>query len=311
MAKIIERKKIQKHERELENRLKMTTEYIKEECDKRYGFHANPLEPKWKNKISALTSMGTSLLVGKHPNNLAFHNLDGTSLPAGANELLGLGLTFCVQRRTPKPEIRDTIAKLTRSIRNIHHTMNQPERDGESEYIPSLYLTTSWVPPRAGEMVEKGILAFEHENKKQLENRIPNRQSNLTYYQQRALKELHVRADIHVCDSDNNLGLTASNKTQYMKQMYKEHLNTEAYRRLSEKEAVDVNTKTKKMIRKLFHAKCGLAKEECTSLSRYFKLQKRIHQMYRGPKLHKTPLEWSSAVSEVLLNTSPNGSITS
>jgi hypothetical protein len=297
MAKKLERNKIQKHERDLDNRLKMTTDYIKQECDKRYGFHANPLEPKWKNKIAALTSMDTSLLVGKQPNNLAFHNLDGTSLPAGANELLGLGLKFCVQRPTPKPEIRDTISKLTRSIRIRHYTMNQPERNEESDYIPSLYLNTSWIPPRAGEMVEKGILAFEHEIEKQLENRIPNRQSNLTYYQQRALKELRSRVDIHVCDSDKNLGPTTSNKTQYMTQMYKEHLNTEAYRRLSEKEAVDINTETHKMIRKLFHEKCGLAKAECTYLSRSFKLQKRIHQMYGGPKLHKTPLKWRPIVS--------------
>jgi hypothetical protein len=143
MSKTIKRGKIRKHKRELENRLKMTTEYIKEECDKRYGFNSNPLEPKWKNKIAALTSMDTSLLVSKQPNNLAFHNLDGTSLPAGANELLGLGLKLCVQRPTPQTEIRDTFAKLTRSIRIRHHTMNQSERGGESDYIPSLYLNSS------------------------------------------------------------------------------------------------------------------------------------------------------------------------
>jgi hypothetical protein len=129
MAKKLERNKIQKHKRELENRLKMTTDYIKQECNKIYGFHANPLEPKWKNKISALTSMDTSLLGGKQPDNLIFHNLDGTSLPAGANELLGLGLKFCVQRPNPKTEIRDTISKLTRSIRSKQHTLNQPERN--------------------------------------------------------------------------------------------------------------------------------------------------------------------------------------
>jgi subtilase family serine protease len=109
-------------------------------------------------------------------------------------------------------------------------------------------------------MVEKGILTFANKIDKQLENRIPNRQSKLTYYQQRALKELRIRKDVHICESDKNLGPTASNKKQYKIQIYKEHLSTEAYRRLMEEEATNMNAETNKMIRNLFHEKRGLTK---------------------------------------------------
>jgi hypothetical protein len=51
------------------------------------------------------------------------------------------------------------------------------------------------------------------------------------------------------------------------------------------------------MIRKLFNEKCGIAKAELTYLKRSFKLPKRIHQLYGGPKLHKTPLKWRPIVS--------------
>jgi hypothetical protein len=255
----------------------MMEKYIQQECTKRHGFHSAPKEPKWRNKKEALTSIDTSLLVGKQPSNLAFHNLDKSILPAGSNELLWLGLKFCIQRPKPKPELKNTITRLTRSILIRHYTMNLPESGAESEYIPSLYLNLSWIPPISGEMVEKGILAFEHEIEKQMKNRVPNRQSNLTYFQQRALKELRAKDDIHICNSEKNLKPSASNKTQYKLHMYAEHLNTEAYERLMEEEASAMNMETKRLIRHMFHKKCGHSKAEITYLGRSFKLAKRIH----------------------------------
>jgi hypothetical protein len=75
------------------------------------------------NKAEALTTMDTSLLLSKQQKNLAFHNLDNTNLPAGTNELLGLGLKFCVQRPTPKPELKDTYSRLTPSVHIQQHTL--------------------------------------------------------------------------------------------------------------------------------------------------------------------------------------------
>jgi hypothetical protein len=111
-------------------------------------------------------------------------------------------------------------------------------------------------------MIEKGLLAFENEIETQLTNRKPNRQSNLTYYHQQTLKQLHTRNNIHICDSDKNLGPTTSNRVKFKEQVYDEHLYTNAYKRLTEEEATKTNNETKMMIRRLFHEKCGIAKAE-------------------------------------------------
>jgi hypothetical protein len=87
-------KKINKHKKGLATKLVIMTKYIEQECQKRYGFHADPLKPKWMNEAEALTTMDTILLLSKQQQNIAFHNLDNTNLPAGTNELLGLGLKF-------------------------------------------------------------------------------------------------------------------------------------------------------------------------------------------------------------------------
>jgi hypothetical protein len=133
-------------------------------------------------------------------------------------------------------------------------------------------------------MVEKGILAFENKIEKQMTGRAPNRQSNLTYFQQRSLKELRALEDIHIYDSYKNLGPSASNKTQYKHKMLTEHLNTAAYERLTEEEASAINMENKRLIREIFHNKCGLAKAEIIYLGCSFKMAKRIHQLYGAPK---------------------------
>jgi hypothetical protein len=88
--------------------------------------------------------------------------MNTSKLPAGAKELIGLGLTFCIQQPMSKPKVKTTMAHLKRSIRIRQHTMNLPKKE-EDEYIPSFYVNSSWIPPRAGNTVEQGIIAFENE----------------------------------------------------------------------------------------------------------------------------------------------------
>jgi hypothetical protein len=155
---------------------------MEQECQKRYGFHADPFKPKWLSKIEALTTMDTSMLLITQPKNLAFHNLDDTELPVGANDLLGLGLKFCVQRPTPTPEFKDTFARLTCSIRIQQHILGMIETDTKRNYIPSLYINSSWTPPRADEMIEKGLLAFKNGIEAQLLDRKSRTGSRTLHY---------------------------------------------------------------------------------------------------------------------------------
>jgi hypothetical protein len=143
----------------------LAVNYIQGECDKRYGFHTDPKQPIWKNKI-----------------------LDNSTPPAGSRGLIGLGLKFCIQQPAPQPEIQSTMTRLASIIRIRQHTMTLPQNKDDSEYIPSLYINSSWIPSRARNEVEQGITSFEHEIEKQLNKRTPNRQTNLTHYQLHALK---------------------------------------------------------------------------------------------------------------------------
>jgi hypothetical protein len=70
-------------------------------------------------------------------------------------------------------------------------------------------------------------------------------------------------------------------------QMYDEHLDMEAYTELTEGEANEMNAETKRLIRKIFNAQCGLTKVELTYLGRSFKqLQKGSTSYMVAQKLH-------------------------
>jgi hypothetical protein len=150
--------------------------------------------------------------------------------------------------------------------------MNLPKKKEEDEYIISLDLNSSWMPPRARDEVEHGITIFENEIETQLKVRTPNRQMILTYYQLHATKELHQRED--VCDSDKNLGPSAGNSASCKSQIYEEHLDMEASTEVTEDEANEMNAETKEVVRKMFHVQCGLKKAELTYLGCSFKMTK-------------------------------------
>jgi hypothetical protein len=152
------------------------------------------------------------------------------------------------------------MACLTQIICVRQDTVKLPRKEEEGEYIPSLYLSSPWVPPRAGDAVEQGIKSFENEIDKQPEVITPSRQTHLNYYQLRAMKELHLQEDIHVCDSNKNPGPTAGNTTSYKSRICDEHLNTEACTEFIEGEANKRNAETKRLIKKKFHKKYGLSK---------------------------------------------------
>jgi hypothetical protein len=113
------------------------------------------------------------------------------------------------------------------------------------------------------------------------------------------LKELRQKEDIHVCESDRNLGLASGNSINYKAQVFTEYLDKATYKELTENQANEMNAETTGMIRELFKHESGLPKAEMTFLGRLFKLPKRIHKLYGGPKHQKNPLKWRPIVSRV------------
>jgi hypothetical protein len=166
---------------------------INGECVKRYGSAGNVKHPKWENKINALKEINPNILELGQPTDLAFHNLSNTDLPTGAQRLLGHSLKFCIAEQRPTPAIEATLQRMQCSIRIRHWIDNELPVDTDAandNYIPTLYLPSNWNPPRASPGIERRILSFENELRKEIKRQKPSRSSNLDFYQNRALKML-------------------------------------------------------------------------------------------------------------------------
>jgi len=87
------------------------------ECVRMYGFVADPNKPIWENLKSSLKNLPTQLFL-QAPYSLTCHNLcKKLQPPPGFNQLLGLSQNFCIEQYHPKPTVKETTAKLKRSIR--------------------------------------------------------------------------------------------------------------------------------------------------------------------------------------------------
>jgi hypothetical protein len=281
---------MREHDKRFENQLKNMDTYINNECIQRYGFISDSKTPPWKNKINALKSIDPEKLELRQPTNLAVHNLSDTKLPTGTQRLLGLSLKFCLEQNRPKPAIETTIHKMKRSIRIRYWLDQQPDTSNESEYIPGLYLPSEWTPPLATPQTEQRLLAFESELLKEIDKRKPFRRSNIDFFKTRALKILLDRTDLHISNSDKDLGPVVRNKRRYMAAMYKDHFHTNAYKRLTKEEASTMNQETRTLIIKTMHPGCGASKAIMTYHHRSLKKPKRDNQAYGLPKVHKDPI---------------------
>jgi hypothetical protein len=110
-------------------------------------------------------------------------------------------------------------------------------------------------------------------------------------------KKLKNDPSIHICDTDKNIGPAEIGKQVYLKQVYEEHLTSNTYSRMNEKECKEFNNETRIKVKRLFHDTCGIPQAELTYLTRARISMKRTHQLYGLPKLHKNPLAWRPTIS--------------
>jgi hypothetical protein len=108
--------------------------------------------------------------------------------------------------------------------------------------------------------VEQRLLAFESELREEIDRRKPCRCSNIDFFQNRALKMLRERTDLHISNSDNKLGPVVRNKKKYMEAMYKYHVHTSAHKRLTEEELSTMHQETRSLIIKTMHQDVEQAK---------------------------------------------------
>ena len=207
---------------------------------KHYGFVPNPSLPPWENYNIHL---GKSL-VSKYFNritNTGFHNLcTKTTPPPNVGELLGLGLKFCIQKRSvDKDTTSHTMSRLRRDVRLKFLYAGEDDPDFEDDYIKNkkLYIKSTWPPPLAFKSVEQRLNNFDNSLVKERTskfNYIKNR-TNLSRIQLTLLKELKQNEDILVIQTDKNCGPALIDRDYYIKRILTEHLSDGiTYQQISE-----------------------------------------------------------------------------
>ena len=127
---------------------------------KQYGFSSNPDLPLWKNVETELGTMDLTEF-NSRPRNAACHNLlRANAMPLGTPQLLGLGLNYCVKPTTTNKMTDGTFTRLTRDIRRMYALRGLAD-NGDGDYIPSLYLKSTYEFKKAPSHIEKAMESFK------------------------------------------------------------------------------------------------------------------------------------------------------
>ena len=126
---------------------------------KKDGFLADPSKHPKANAYNILQNKLYSQLTTV-PKNLSFHNLcSNCDTPSGNELILGLGHKFCLEPKTPRGSIVDTIDGLKRNARIKNWLLNNST---DENYIPGLYIPSETAMPPGPPDVENCLLNFTH-----------------------------------------------------------------------------------------------------------------------------------------------------
>ena len=173
------------------------------------------------------------------PRNMACHNLLRlNALPRGVNNLLGLGLNYCIKTDTTTKTTANTFERFKNDVRRLYEfTVNPPIL--EDEYIPKLYIKSGYQFDPATDEIEDSLITFERallkEQKLCQQRRKPIRNISVGQWE---LTQFLRRNDLYiVIHGDKNLGPCILDRTVYIYRGCLEHLgNATNYRELTENE---------------------------------------------------------------------------
>jgi len=267
-------------------------------CLRTFGFIANPSKPLWNNVINAIETYDQKLLRSQ-PTNLAFHNLCSTKQPPpNMQQLLGLGLKFCIETPTPKPNLQKTVKNLVRSVRTQAY-LTENNKTTNSTYIPQLYVKNpNWTPPLASGTIEHKLFEFAALLDEKIKNHSTKKRYNTTFQQYKSLRQLKNNPDFIILNTDKNLGPAIMNRHDYITRVLKEHLLTNAYQPLLKNHALIKMKQNKQNVRALLNENKGaLSTAEVKYFRRSFKSHHQVPMFYAMPKVHKTPYTTRPIVS--------------
>jgi hypothetical protein len=172
-----------------------------------------------------------------------------------------------------------------------------------SDYIKQLYKrNTTWHPPPAPNFIEEKITLFEKSIKfkqqKLIEKNNKINNSNLTPIQLKALHSLQNNKKLIIKPTDKNLDPALMELETYVKQVLKEHLLTDNYAQLPQKEMERRMSNLKATLQDILsNSQDQLNKAETTYFQRSLKSLFRLPIFYGLPKVHKTPMSLRPVVS--------------
>ena len=258
------------------------------ELIKTYSFVANP-------NLTIRQNIKAQLLQHSINNNIrmvtntSFHNLSPhKKTPPCIASLLGLGHKFCIQRRTPKPNLRQSFIKFTRSIRLRAYIIDTAPIQDDS-YNPRLYEKSKMKPPIATTQTESSLNNFMCKMISATRNLPTSPRYNLTKLQRNILRQLRDNQQNMVLNTDKNLGMALIDRDDYIKAILTEHLTkTEIYRNLTPQEAhsfmLIAETEIQTAVRENLH---NLMDPDIRFFNRSFKKEHRFPVFYGTPKIHK------------------------
>ena len=263
-----------------------------------YGFHANPDRSITYNFNQAIRTRDHRLILNQ-PTNLSYHNLCTLQQPpSNVGQLLGLNLKYCVAPPTPKPDLRNTVGKLVRSVRT-QNMLVEKAKVQSTQFIPQLYKKSLFYsPPLATDEIEHNLSEFDRLLEKAATDLPKKCKSNLTPVQYKLLQELKGNNEFIILPSDKNLGPAILNREFYMEKVLTEHLLTKAYRHMPPPEANKYLRETKNNLQSLYrHHKAKLGIAERQYFERSFTESHRNPMFYIVPKVQKEPIKYRPVVS--------------
>ena len=165
-----------------------TFEKAKTTCTYRFGFYADIRKSKWEN---AKEQLGKKLIQQyfSRIENKAAHNLcTYLTPPKNVENLLGLGLTFCIQPKHPKNNFSESFERFKYDIRTKYCFKDSNDND---EYEKKIYIKSDkWDPPDACGEIEDDIIEMEKELDNAIRKNKYRHSTNLTREEHDLLKEL-------------------------------------------------------------------------------------------------------------------------
>jgi hypothetical protein len=275
--------------------------FTKLRCLRDYSFFADPAKPLQQNFNKGIENAPSPVYC--QPKNLTFHNLCQTQkLPIGTRNLLGLNLKFCLASTNLQNNINKTVLRMARSIRTSYF-LKQHNLHANSNYEKQIYVKNlNWHPPPAPLRIKEKISSFEKLLKeKHAKLATKNRQRNLlnlTPLQKSTLQQLKANDKIIIKPTDKNLGPAVMDTNLYVQQILREHLLTQDYQQLTQKEAEHKMERLKTTLKNAiaFHS-ASLSAAEKTFFQRSLRTRLRLPIFYGLPKVHKSPVSLRPVVS--------------